>query len=155
ALGLPELGVAGEAEDVVALLAEAPIADHQRPDQRREEPDQEQRARPVGEEPLRGEHSAPQRPEDPRDRQREGHQALGADQRLASRTRLSSLSSMVIRRFFDFASRTAPCSAGVKLSPNAGTSWAGVLSAWVQITTCSESASPYLWISWYADSARR
>src|SRR6185312_11973299 len=134
------------AEVVTARLAEAPEAEHERADDDREAADEQERAPAAALEALGREHAEAGRGDDAGGEQRQRHQGLGADHG-STLARLTSLSSMVMRRFFDLASRTAACSAALSVPENAGTSSAGVLSACVQMTTWSGTSLPYFAIS--------
>src|SRR5262249_7424730 len=122
-------------------------AEGQRADDGTEAAHQEQGREAAHREPLGSQHTE-HAGRQQRDREQEQRdERFGSDQGLLSLARLTSLSSIVMRRFFDLASRIAVCSAELRTPKKDGTSWAGELSAWVQMTTWSGRSLPYLRIS--------
>src|SRR5262249_46339472 len=132
---VPRGRLGGPAEVVTALLAEAPESVHERAHDDAEAPHHEERAGAPLDERFR--RKAPERERRSHDAHEEAQvrQRLGADHGALAAVRLTSLSSMMMRRFFAFASAIALSSAGVSVPLKAGTSRAGVLSACVQMTT--------------------
>src|SRR5205814_6543389 len=96
---------------------------------------------------------APLQQHDAREERHHRHRAC-ADCLHSSFPTLTTWSSIVMRRFFCFASVIVEDCAGETLPWNCGTAFAGELSACVHSTAWSAMSGPYFLISLYTLSAR-
>src|SRR5262245_8362652 len=112
-----------EVECVTTFFAEAEKREHQCADHGSKDTRQEQCSGPSTDQTLRLVEPEYKCGHDAAREQHRRRERLGTDpQRPLSFDLLTTLSSMVMRRFFDFASRMTFCSAGLSSPSNAGTS---------------------------------